>query len=149
MRKIVMVCICIALLLALPFTSLATQPRQLVPKNSPSVPTPDNGDPDGPTEGFLDDPTDWQYLFKACFWFLLMAIDEGAVYIGIFNITTQEQLEDLFDNPFWMNELVENLTDAEEFIFLLLAMSMMTELYIYFGCIIEAFDVWDLDGDGC
>lgn len=129
MRKIVIVCLCAALLLALPFTSLAIQPRQLVPRNSPSVPIPD-GDPDGPTEGGLDDPSDWNYLVLG-FTFVVLTVGDIDQFINY-----SEQME--FDDPFmlalWM---------------LINGMTISFDSLIAFCCFGEAFDIWDIDEDGC
>ncbi len=58
-----MVCLCTALFLGTPFTSLAAQPKPFVPEHRQIVSTP-NGDDDGPYAGGLDDPTDWIYLIS-------------------------------------------------------------------------------------
>ena len=58
-----MVCICTTLLLAIPFPSLAVSPKPLVPEYQKIALTA-NGDPDGPTEGGLDDISDWGNLLS-------------------------------------------------------------------------------------
>ena len=65
MKRIVMVCICTALLMAIPFSSLAAQPSPLVPEQHKIIFPSPNGDPDGPFVGGLDDPTDWINLVAA------------------------------------------------------------------------------------
>jgi len=137
MRKIVMVCVCVALLISLPFTSLAVTPKPLVPENRIGVPTPDNGDPDGPTEGRLDDPTDWRYLGRALIYFWTFAIDLVAfsTFLEELNITADE----IFD---------ANLTEIELILMMLFFNGGMLEHFII-GCLVEAFDIWDIDKDGC
>jgi len=124
MRKIVMVCICITLLLLLPLTSLAAQPRQLVPKNSPSVPTPDNGDPDGPFVGGLDDITDWTNLVNG---------------IGFLFAT----------GGCLMSLLLVDLEQQNDISILLNIVLLPLNIRWGFFAFTEAFDMRDVDGDGC
>lgn len=67
MGKIIVAFLCVTLLLAIPFTSLAASPASCVPdcQKISSVPS---GDPDGPYAGGLDDPTDWINLFFGIGW---------------------------------------------------------------------------------
>ena len=64
MQKIIMVCICAILLLAIPFSSLAVTPKPLVPEIQKITPKPID-DPDGPFAGGLDDPADWINLISS------------------------------------------------------------------------------------
>lgn len=150
MGKIIIVCLCAALLLVLPFNSLAVLPRPLVPENRIGVHTPDNGDPDGPTNGFLDDPTDWRYLVKAYVYLYVLAYSDLAVMEFCF----PDYPPDLIDNDIMgflenVTEFFENLTEEEYNIFYLLTFKMTAEMIVYFACLLEAFDIWDIDKDGC
>jgi hypothetical protein len=83
MRKIIIVCLCAALLISLPFTSLAMSPKPLALESRKSVSTP-NGDPDGPYAGGFDDPTDWINFFFGIGW-------SGFVFGMIVIIVTAEE----------------------------------------------------------
>jgi len=83
MRKIIIVCLCAALLILLPFTSLAISSKTLVPEPGEIVSAP-NGDPDGPYAGGFDDPTDWVNFFFGIGW-------SGFVFGMIVIIITAEE----------------------------------------------------------
>jgi hypothetical protein len=128
-----------------------------VSNNRQGIPTPDNGDPDGPTEGFLDDPTDWQYLIKGCIYYSLAGLDMLAIGIGIFNLTLDQFEFDTWEE-YWeaVNELndylartFENMTVEKQMILMLLLVRFEAEAMLVQACFIEAFDFWDFDKDGC
>lgn len=129
MKKIVMVCICTSLLLAIPFMSLEVQPKPLLPENRIGVPTPDNGDPDGPFEGGLDDPTDWIYLLSAIGNLLILPGFAYAMYMVI-------------------KEVIEGEGSPIGIIWNSLIL-YWTMRYGVGSSFVEAFDINDIDGDGC
>ena len=119
-----MVSVCIALLLGIPFTSLAVSPRQLVPEYRKIASTP-NGDPDGPYAGGLDDITDWINLLSF-FGNLLVAPGFGlALY---YTISQQQGLISLVMNSLFL---------------------YWTVRYGVIDSFTEAFDINDVDEDGC
>ena len=124
MKKIIMACISIALLVALPLTSLAAPPRPLVPENRRVAPTIPRVDPDGPYVGGLDDPTDWIYLAS----FIGNVFIIPAYLLGLSYIISEQQ---------GLISLIWNV--------------MVLWWCVRYGVIngfFEAFDLRDIDEDG-
>ena len=119
-----MVGICTTLLLAIPFTSLAVTPKQLVPEYRKITPTP-NDDPDGPYAGGLDDITDWINLLSFIGNLLIIP---GFLLTLSYIISEQQGIISLFMN------------------LLFLYWTMRYGVYQGFA---EAFDRRDFDEDGC
>ena len=124
MKKIIMVCLCTALFLGIPFMSLASQPKPFLPETRTILSAP-NGDDDGPYAGGLDDPTDWIYL--ASFVGNLLIIPGY-----ILNVLTVTQEKGVISIGFVWN-------------FLILYWAVR---YGAFYGFFEAFDLRDMDEDG-
>jgi hypothetical protein len=123
MKKIVMVGICTALLVAIPFTSMAVSPKPLVPEHLKVTFTP-NSDPDGPFAGCLDDPSDWANLVNGI----------GCLFLVGGSLMTL---------------LLVDLDQQKPFSIFLTIAFIPYNAYLCFYYFTEAFDMRDGDGDGC
>ena len=93
----------------------------------PAVPLPDD-DPDGPWEGGLDDSMDWAYLSMGCLITGVMGIDSFTA-LGLSNY-----IEDEWDLVTWM---------------LITGISLSVDFVLAWMCFAEAFDIREIDNDGC
>jgi len=113
-KKALLVGFCISILLLLQYPVLAMQEN--IPINDPFE------DPDGPLEGGLDDPSDWNYLLNAGFFIyvLLKGINDKSLF---------------------------NSGTLRIFIGVLSAYGLFT--FDAGASLGEALDLIEIDGDGC
>ena len=125
-KKILIAGFFVAIMLLVPATT-ATRTNLLATSkiNDNIAPLPD-GDPDGPTEGGLDDPSDWNYAGYVAF------------LLGIDMIMIQAMWEDYKEGGTTLWGIIKATG----------ALSIYTAFVSYI-CLLEAFDVKDLDRDGC
>ena len=128
-KKILIAGFFVAIMMLVPITTAArttgTNLLEASKTDDSIAPLPD-GDPDGPTEGGLDDPTDWWYAG-------LVVVISGAEIASIVVMW-----EDYKAGEATLWELITVFVD----------MSFGSTIFSYIF-ILEAFDVEDLDRDGC